>query len=187
MNKIEIRKNMLSMRKELSRSIFTHSSQAINTAILELDVYKNARKIALYMAVNNEVCLNQVWKHAQQNQKKCYFPKVCEENMHFLPGFNLDQFTTNKWGILEPDKSIQDAIDINELDIIILPLVAFDCKGNRIGMGKGFYDKALKNAIKPALIGAAYDFQKFTKINAETWDIKLDIIATENAIYYSHG
>ena len=68
-----------------------------------------------------------------------------------------------------------------------MPLVAFDCKGNRIGMGKGFYDKALKNAIKPALIGAAYDFQKFTKINAETWDIKLDIIATENAIYYSHG
>lgn len=187
MKKSEIRKNILPLRKELSEPLLTLASTAITDAILELDDYKNAKKIALYMAINNEVNLEKLWNHACYNHKACYFPKVTAEHMHFLPGDNIDQFIANKWGILEPSSNLQDAININDLDIIILPLVAFDCTGNRVGMGKGYYDKTLKSSKHPTLVGVAYEFQKITKINAETWDIKLDIIATENAIYYTHG
>lgn len=180
-----MRKNILNLRKQLSEPLATKASQAVTTAILELDAYKKAKKIAIYMAINHEVNLKNLWFHATQQQKTCYFPKVSNDYLHFLPGESLEQFTPNKWGILEPRAGIEQAIDINELDIIFLPLVAFDCTGSRIGMGKGYYDKTLQKSHNPILIGAAYEFQKVKKINAETWDIKLDIIVSESAIYYT--
>ena len=184
MNKNSIRKLFIQKRIGLSNTTQIHVSKTICETILNLHCYKNSQTIGLYMAINNEIDISFVWRNAIDNNKQCYFPKVTDKNsMLFLPANNLANFTKNKWGILEPTTNEISACPTSKLDLLILPLVAFDNLGNRIGMGKGFYDKALANNCATTLIGVAYDFQKVPLIKSETWDVKLDIIVTEKMIY----
>lgn len=184
MDKNDIRQLTLQKRRSLSELTVQQASTNICKTILNLEKYKSSKSIGLYMAVNNEVNIELIWQDAIYNQKKCYFPKIIDENyMIFLPGNNFKDFSKNKWNILEPTTNHSNSYEINKLDLLIIPLVAFDNLGNRIGMGKGFYDKALQNYHSTTLIGVAYDFQKVSLIKSETWDIKLDIIITEKMIY----
>lgn len=186
MDKKFIRKSNLKIRDSISNEIRSAASKTICTSLINLETYKKSQKIALYMATRNEVDTQYIWQNAILNNKQCYFPKITNEHsMIFLPGNKLNNFTKNKWGIFEPDTEYIQAIPIQQLDIIILPIVAFDKLGHRIGMGKGFFDRALENNQSSTLIGVAYEFQKLPFINSETWDIKLDIIVTEMAVYYT--
>ncbi len=202
MDKQSIRKIYLQKRKALSHNDMIKSSKDICNAVINLEHYKKAQTISLYMPIKNEVDTNIIWQDAINKNKNCYFPKVTDKNsMIFLPADKLEHFAKNKWGILEPTTKIIKSLPVNKLDIMIVPIVAFDSAGNRIGMGKGFFDKALevhsrismqssnKEHLKnfnttPILIGVAYEFQKIPLIKSETWDIKLDIIVTEKTVYY---
>ena len=101
-----------------------------------------------------------------------------------LWGFR-DPLHVNKFGILEPNNSNKNIIP----DLVMVPLVAFDKKLNRIGYGKGFYDKSLKkiskNKKKTIFLGIAFSFQKISFVPAEKHDIKLDYIFTEQGIISS--
>lgn len=186
MNKTDIRDLKLKQRRYLSVSAQTEASKAIAKQIIELPSYRESKKIGLYMAINNEVNLNAIFLDAANKNKLCFFPKVIDnDNMLFLPCTNLQNVTTNKWGIAEPNSQKIQAIAAHNLDILIMPLVAFDDKGHRIGMGKGYYDKGLADNRPKLLIGCAYEFQKVADIPAQPWDIHLDIIVTEQAIYYT--
>lgn len=185
MNKKVIRKQMLLKRKSLPKDTYAKASKTINQQILSLSTYKKSKKIGLYMGFNNEINLNEVWQNALQNSKSCFFPRVQDaRNMHFYKAEDLNDFIKNKWGILEPLAKTEDYLAPSALEIIILPLVAFDITGHRIGMGAGYYDKALQNCGSTTLVGVGYEFQKVASINAETWDIKLDIMITEKEIYF---
>ncbi len=182
MDKNSIRKFILQKRNKLPIATQTQSSKTICETILNSDYYINAQTIGLYMAINNEIDINLIWQNALKHNKKCYFPKIIDKNsMIFLPANNMENFIKNKWGILEP--TTNSPYPINKLDVLIIPLVAFDNLKNRIGIGKGFYDKALEKNTSTTLIGVAYDFQKVPLIKSETWDIKLDIIVTEKMTY----
>ena len=95
-------------------------------------------------------------------------------------------FKKNKFGIDEPIIKNQKPISPDQLDLILMPLVAFDQNGNRLGRGAGFYDRALqfaKNKLhdqRPILIGLAYEFQKVDHLIPESWDIKMDLVVTES-------
>lgn len=144
MNKNDIRKLFKQKRNSLDNLEVTNYSKIIAKRILNLECYKNSTTVGLYMPINNEVDLISVWQDALAKHKKCYFPKVIDENtMIFLPSNNLDDFQKNIWGILEPTTDLKNSISVDKLDLILVPLVAFDLFGNRIGMGKGFYDKFL--------------------------------------------
>ena len=90
---------------------------------------------------------------------------------------------------LLPDINEAKEIPIQSLDIILIPLVVFDQSCNRIGMGSGFYDKALSaldnSKKKTYLIGLAYEFQKVNQIEPNKWDIPLDYVVTEKKVYHS--
>ncbi len=89
----------------------------------------------------------------------------------------------NRFGISEP-RTIATPLYANQLTLILLPLVAFDRSGNRLGMGAGYYDRALQAlkhqvGTRPLLIGLAHSFQEVEKIDAQTWDVPLDAILTD--------
>ncbi len=89
----------------------------------------------------------------------------------------------NQYGILEPKRS-GAPLPINTLDVILLPLLGFDRKGNRLGMGGGYYDRALKQlghqlSQRPLLIGVAHSFQELDSINPDPWDIPMNAILTD--------
>lgn len=120
----------------------------------------------------------------QITKKAVYYPRITNfrlKQMRFYPANNAD--TLNKYGIEEPC-AIGSPSPANAFDLLLLPLVAFDRSGTRIGMGAGYYDRALKAlthqaSTKPYVVGVAHHFQEVKSLKREPWDIPLDAILTD--------
>jgi len=125
-------------------------------------------------------------------RKQCYLPVLGLRNsrkMWFAPYQPDTLLINNRFGIPEPQhKNSARLFKAQSLDLILMPLVAFDNKGHRLGMGGGFYDRTLQFLLqrqqwsKPRLIGTAYAFQEVPQLDNEPWDVPLHGIATENGL-----
>lgn len=177
--KNHLRNELLCLRKALSQTFVEEYSQKICQNILNLPLFQQSQNIAYYLSCNNEVCLHRL---APLSHQKFYLPKLIDhQTMVFCQ--DIQPYLNNRYGIPEPQQ--QEKIEIENLDIILLPLVGFDQKGHRLGMGKAFYDRALSNlSQKPTLIGVAYAFQERKDIPFEAHDKLLDMVITENDIFY---
>lgn len=95
----------------------------------------------------------------------------------------------NRFRIWEPLVRVRDWVDPMQLDLILVPLVAFDEFGNRIGMGGGYYDQSLgylnnrKHWRRPRIIGVAHEFQRVDRVKTDRWDVQLDAIVTDQCYY----
>lgn len=175
--------------RELRSSLPPHyqktQSIQVNKRIKQLELYRRAKHVALYHANHREISLDMIWRTAPMQGKFCYFPKMTSEGtLIFLPATPATYFKTNQYGIAEPDIPCSRAISLSTLDLILVPLVAFDAHKTRIGMGAGFYDKTLEGETHPLLIGVAYEFQQCPYIAPDPWDICLDAVVTETNTYW---
>jgi 5-formyltetrahydrofolate cyclo-ligase len=183
-----LRNSIKQVRSKISEAYQKTSSHQICHHVSMLDQYKKAKHLALYSAINREIDLNNLWNSAPLQEKLCYFPVLNKDyTLSFLPATPHTPFQINQFGILEPEVSLDKAIPIEELDIIILPLVAFDFRCTRLGMGAGYYDRTLKNKIKASLFGVGYQFQRVDFINPQPWDVPMDAVITQKAIYRRHS
>ena len=183
--KDSLRKEISLKRKNLSKKERLDSEKSL----LQLwefvgDSYKK-NKVALYWPINGEVATNALISYFFSNGSKCFLPVISSNEGNKLIDFALfeeqSRLVKNRFGIPEPNKS--KIIDLNQLDIIFLPCVCFDSRGNRIGMGGGFYDKTLSylsKKEKTKLIILAYDFQEVESCLPESHDIKADACLTPN-------
>ena len=177
MSKISLRKSFKKLRENLSNNEVKNLSALVNTNLINQNEYKEASNIGYYYPINNEVFINTV-------KGKIYsYQKINGNKLNF---FNDSiKFSVNQYGIKEPANSQQ--VQLDELDICLVPLIAFNDKLFRIGYGGGFYDQTFscisKSKKKPILIGLGYDFLK-SEINFQTQeDVRLDKIITEKGIY----
>ncbi|OGV32351.1 MAG: 5-formyltetrahydrofolate cyclo-ligase [Legionellales bacterium RIFCSPHIGHO2_12_FULL_35_11] len=177
--KTSLRDNCLAVRKSINKRSQKLASSIICKKINFLQNYINAESIGLYKPINNEIDLSSLFN----NSKKFYYPKVFGKEMNFIKIDALTKFVKNKCGIEEPIGNLNDGVDVTKLDLIFVPLVAFDHNKNRIGMGLGYYDRYLARNKNTFLIGVAYEFQRQEDIQPDPWDIKLDLILTENRNY----
>lgn len=111
--------------------------------------------------------------------KHFFLPRVNGVNLDILP-FDRASLRLGAFQIEEPQGD--DTADVDDIDMIIVPGVAYDRKGNRVGRGKGYYDRLLKGT-KALKVGVAYDFQLVDEIDAEPHDVKVDVIITDRGIY----
>ncbi|MFH1641393.1 MAG: 5-formyltetrahydrofolate cyclo-ligase [Nanoarchaeota archaeon] len=168
------------IRKEIlcKRTADKAKSELIKQKLLSLGEYKKARKIMAYVSFGTEVDTHSIIKEALK-EKIVAVPKI--KGWEMIP-CRIDDFSElnfkNRYGILEPDDFKKKMDDV---DLVIVPGVAFDKEGNRIGYGGGYYDTFLKNS-KAKKIGIAFDMQIVDKIPAEKHDIKVDKIVTESTI-----
>ena len=170
--KYSLRMSCTRLRKQLSAADQAKASAAVCEQIRALPNYPRAKRIALYRAVNGEIDLDELW---QSKTHTCCFPVIKEDKtLLFL----------NKFGILEPNSSRTLAVALSQIDIMFLPLVAFDEHGTRIGMGGGFYDRTLADERPPLLVGVAYEFQRQLFIEPATWDVPLTAIITQCNTYW---
>lgn len=184
-SKNEIRSKMRLERAKTPPQYRNLASRQICTHISFLEHYHRATHIGLYHATDEEIDLTELWHIACDDKKLCYFPMLNEErSLSFLPATPDTLFKKNKYSILEPQVSQDLAIPVDQLDLIIMPLVAFDFHCNRLGMGSGYYDKTLEKASHPFLIGVGYQFQRVNAIEANAWDVPLNGVMTQRAIYW---
>jgi|TARA_B110000495_G_scaffold169446_1_gene156782 5-formyltetrahydrofolate cyclo-ligase len=187
----EIRNIIKEKRSQLSEKELRLTSKAITERIRSFKFPKELTKIGIYYAVNNEVDVHPLCKILWQESKRVYLPIVEKKKLLFGEYRDTSNLKNNRFKIPEPIVGIESQISAFELDLIFMPLVAFDPMGNRIGMGGGFYDRTLDNKQldndlkKPILVGVAYEFQKQNQIQPNSWDIPLDMIFTESKIYHS--
>jgi 5-formyltetrahydrofolate cyclo-ligase len=152
-----------------------------------------SRRIACYLPNDGEVDTSDLIERMWRLRKKVFLPvlsRLALDRLWFaraLPGMQL---VPNRYGIPEPRVAARDLVRAREIDLILLPLVAFDNNGNRLGRGAGFYDRSLaflrqrRFLRTPRLLGLAYDFQRVPKIDADPWDVPLDGIVTDRSAYY---
>ncbi len=192
MDNKQIRQKIRSLRQQKSLVEQQRLSNKIVKHITSSRLYNNADNIAVFLANDNEPNLAPLITHAWKMGKNCYLPVI---GRRFESRLNFQLYTPNsimlpnRYGILEPKRCPATTLAKSWcLDLLLMPLVAFDLNGNRIGMGGGYYDKTLAYRgfrtkwHKPPLMGVAYSDQQITTIKAEQWDITLDYIATNKEI-----
>jgi 5-formyltetrahydrofolate cyclo-ligase len=182
MPKQKLRQLILAKRRALAASDVRVASLAIQQAFIESPEFAKAKVLALYAPVHNEVDTAGVLAAALAAQKKVLYPVVFGDSLLFRRVLTPDQLRKGAFGILEP-AALCDAHDPCEADLIVLPGVAFDAMGRRIGYGKGYYDRALHPLEgKGKLIGFCYDFQVVDDIAGEPHDVKMDLLITEKRV-----
>jgi 5-formyltetrahydrofolate cyclo-ligase len=117
-----------------------------------------------------------------------YLPNLDQQSLRFSPYFRAQKMRINKFRLPEPDVGNDEMLQPAQLDLVLAPLVVFDEQRNRIGMGGGFYDRSFAMRKDPAvsrplLIGVAHELQKVAEIVPEDWDVRLDLVVTDAAIY----
>ena len=175
-------------RAELKPSQLQQAGEALAERILALDEYRDAQRVAVYFAVNGEISLEAVTEHALSTGKQVYLPNLDQASLRFSPYFHEQKMRINKFRLPEPDVDDAEMLSPDEMDLVLAPLVVFDENRNRIGMGGGFYDRSFAfrkdpQVTTPVLIGVAHESQKVDEILPESWDVRLDMVVTDRAIY----
>ena len=185
--KSEIRKRILEVRKGLTDEEVTAKSEAIVQKVIKTPEYKEADNILLYADFCREVMTRGIFEDALLHRKRIYFPRVDKltNTMEFYQVISIRQLVRGYMDILEPREDIRLRYQFQpkEDTLAILPGVAFDTSGYRIGYGKGFYDKFLANRRQLSTMALAYACQIIDEIPIDEHDIKMDKIVTEEIIY----
>lgn len=184
----ELRQRKRKLRAALDENQLAVAAEKLSRRILALDAFRQANRIAAYFAVNGEIDLSPVIDHALVAGKQIFLPNLDRQALRFAPYFHDQKMRINKFRLPEPDVDDDQMLSPAELDLVLAPLVVFDAECNRIGMGGGYYDRSFEfrkqaGISKPTLIGVAHDLQKVDRIVAEAWDVRLDMIVTDQAIY----
>ena len=158
-------------------------------------IYQHAQRIAFYLARGNEANLVPLIENAWAANKEVYLPILglrYSGQLWFVPCTEDTPLYKNRFGIDEPMHAPHmRRTKLRNLDLILMPLVAFDQQGNRLGMGGGFYDKTLASLqttshhwSRPKRIGIAYAFQSVDALQGQAWDVPLDAVVTEQGLHW---
>ena len=192
--KTDIRRAMRAKRRALSATEQRFAAQRLAMHVIDTRLFRVSQRIACYLPNDGEIDPSVVLDHIWRSRKHAFLPvlsRLTHDRLWFAevrPGMALKP---NRYGIPEPQVAARDLVRAQAIDLVLLPLVAFDARGNRVGMGGGFYDKSLaflrhrKHLRKPHLIGLAHDFQRVPELPADPWDVPLDGIATDSAVYFA--
>lgn len=185
-----MRRAMRQKRRSLSSSVRRSASARLARVIGKLPLLARATQVAVYAASdgepNTDALLSLLWERGAV----CYLPVVHRRlpgRLQFAPVTPDSRFQSNRYGLPEPLGNGRLLGNTRRLDLVFVPLVAFDARGNRLGMGGGYYDRtfAWRNrggVTRPVLIGLAHDFQEVESVGSDPWDVRLDWIVTDRRI-----
>ena len=182
MDKNQLRRLMIEQRKRLTNQEVKACSQAIVNSLMQLPLIEKSSLIMSYMPYGNEVDVLPLNQWLLEQGKGLCLPRVINSTeMEAVKIERLDQsFLKSSFGIMEPAREAPLA-DMAQIDLILVPGLAFDRYGNRLGHGKGYYDRFLAKCKKVSyFLGIAYGFQIFDKIPSDPYDIRVKGLVTED-------
>ena len=192
-NKAELRTAVLKQRDELTERDASRGSHAVCTRLAQLDRLDAYQAIAGYASIRNEIDVTEYLRDRQEQGAQLYFPRVSgPAELEFVAVDDLSALEPGAFDVPEPDGP---PADIEEIGLFLVPGVAFDRQGRRLGFGRGFYDRALERRLQadqasgpPLLVGICYHWQLLAgEIPVEPHDIAVDIIATDQELIEPSG
>ena len=187
LSKTQLRSALRQRRLRLSQEQQSAAAQALATVVAELPGWRAAERIALYLAADGEIDTTPLSESARSLGKQLFLPVIQNDNsLLFTAWHDGAPLSANRYDIPEPPDSAGHC-PTDQLDIIFLPLVGWDLCGGRLGMGGGFYDRTLSGTGVPLLVGLAHTTQQVESVPRESWDIPLNFVATDTALYCCQG
>ena len=156
----------------------------ITNRIISSSEWKESNKVFLFISFRNEVITDSIIEHGRIDKKKIYAPLISKKNMEFFRIDNIgrQQLIRNSYGILEPPTT-QPLGEPTKSSIIVTPGLGFTTKGDRLGRGRGYYDKYLASYSEAITVGVAFNIQLYPEIPTDSWDRQLDYIVTEERLW----
>jgi len=191
-----LRKQLRAKRRALNPSQQKQAAQQLVRKLRAHPVFLRSKHIAFYMADDGEMSVQYLMAAAEKMGKHCYLPVLHpfkQNKLWFGVYRHGDILVANRFGIAEPSPE-KSHYPSWALDLVLMPLVGFDRKGNRLGMGGGFYDRTFSfkqtafrnnNARRPkcpVLMGVAHQCQEVTELTGAPWDVALDYIVTDREV-----
>ena len=163
-------------------------SEAIQHRVLELPEYRHSKTVATYMAVKSEVAVRSILERAWRAGKRVAAPVVTPDGLELFFIRSLEELAPAAFGLLEPGEGIRrDAgriCPVGEVSLFLVPGLAFDERGGRLGYGKAYYDRLLTQAATEAIFaGLAYECQMTPQVPMTPRDIFMHLVVTESATY----
>ncbi|RYG86954.1 5-formyltetrahydrofolate cyclo-ligase [bacterium] len=181
-----LRRRLRALRRAVSPEDRAHAARRIAVFADALRLLRPGRRIALYLPLAEEIDTAPLMKRARARHCQVFLPRITDTRRNRMSFVSADgPWRRGRWGILEPVGTTRRAA--RELDVIFTPLVGFDSAGNRMGMGKGFYDRALAfrrrhpHRRHPLLVGLAFECQRVESLPVRPHDVPLDLLITERA------
>jgi len=176
MPKRSIRDELLARRQHLAAATCLSCSLAAQQRLVLAPEFVAAKVVALYSPVRNEVFTEDIFTAARRSGKTVTYPRVRGPLLDFVEVAERNELVPGAYGILEPRGS--QVVPLAELELIVVPGVAFDLAGHRLGYGKGYYDRFLHER-KGRLAGLCFDFQLVERLPAEAHDVQMHMVVTE--------
>jgi 5-formyltetrahydrofolate cyclo-ligase len=178
-SKIELRNRIKSLKNEQNKKDWERISDAIFAQIEQTDAFKQSSSILFYWSMSDEVMTHKAVERWSK-YKKVYLPLIKGNDLELVRFEGIEKMKPEPvFGILEPTSN--EKVDICDIDLVIVPGVAFDDSCNRMGRGKGYYDRLLSESVA-VKIGVAFSFQIVDKVPVDPHDVPLDMVVTEAGI-----
>lgn len=184
MMKNDIRRKMLQVRAEISLNDVVEKSNRICERLILSPEFEEADCVLLYADFKNEVMTKNIFDECIRKKKKVFFPKCDDNTMTFYQVISIGELQDGMWGIKEPVNT-NLPYSYNEMlnTLIVVPGVAFDVRGYRIGYGKGYYDRFLNDKQLINKVGLCFSEQLIEELPTDIHDIKMDKIVMEELVY----
>lgn len=185
----EIRKEILSARRELSPEFVELKSSIIIDKIMSSNAYKKSKSIMVYVDFNNEIQTGKLITGALAENKQVSVPITNVKERKLTPSRLTaypNDLAPGVWGIPEPKPELICPVDPGDIDLVVVPGVSFDVRGNRLGYGAGFYDRFLpRTKSRTIFIAPCFEMQVLEDVFPDTHDVPVHFIYTEDRIIYS--
>lgn len=185
----QLRLRLRTRRQALSTQQQQAAAEKLRDRLFAQPLFQRSKHIAFYLPNDGELDPRPLIQKAWHYDKQCYLPVLQpfgQRSLHFIRYTPDTRLRRNRYGIPEPTLTTR-SVAASLLDLVLLPLVGFDARGGRIGMGGGFYDRTFafrtrQQKIKPFLLGLAHSCQQVESLPVADWDVPLDSVITEREI-----
>ena len=182
-----LRRELRQRRRDLPASVRIAAANTLADRLLALPFLPSSGHVAGYWAMDGEIGLHAFQLRLPPTLTYCLPLLHADESLRFAPWRAGAPLVTNRFGIPEPDIDPDDALPATEMAMLVLPLVGFDARCNRLGMGGGWYDRSLAfrhaRPAPPWLVGAGFAMQQVDALPQEAWDVRLDAVCSEAATH----
>ena len=181
MDKKALRREIGAKKRAMAAAEIENRSRILAEKLYETEQYKTARSLYAYLSFNQEVRTNPIIERAWADGKRVAVPKVIGDSMVFIWIDSFDGLAPQGvFSIMEPIGDVPVADD--ETALVLMPGLAFDPQGHRVGYGGGYYDRFLEREPNHPLVALCYDFQLYDRLETDPHDVPVDVVITDGEV-----